>query len=429
MSRLPNNDHFSDVVSSLPDNPQHVALNFPESFASKLPKRVLQWLYSFSLVIFMILTFAFIVVTPLDIVVQTFGSPFTGIKTLIVIGACAVFFVMSILLYFLRLYQSRVAVNQIPSKSVYIPLEKHDLPSDVRQYIEDTLRKCVGSIRVKAGPLHNHKEVINFPGMSPPEYIQQRNIEMGHPDQGTFLPPNCIYEDVVDSLGLKLRFDGLLVTNYDFPLSYSFREIVISMSKVTQEHNGDNHSLPNLQRVVELYEKFKFSDALIKEEDLKTFLTEFERLSLIFHATRINHTENRRLRDSVNSEALLSPFVATGNVAYPELFVSDADSVVQSYIPYQDRRPSTTSTRFSRFSTGSETEQWRNNSMASTSGSVIKGRLAMGRSRDRLRPYEESVASSRRLSGYLTDSEGEHNENHNDHKDDDNDLFIAYHGN
>lgn len=401
MSRLHQpSDAYSNMLSSLPEYPQAQPVLTELGFwAKKFPKRVLRWLYSFSLIIFMFWTFAFIVATPLDIVIQTFGSALTGIKTLIVIGACAVFFLVSVVLYFLRLYQSRVEVNQIPSKSVYIPLEKNDMPKDVLTYIEGTLRKCVGETGMMAGPLKNETEVINFPGMSPPEYIQRRNIDMGFPEEGTFLPPNSIYEDVVDSLGTKLRFDGVLVTNFDIPMSYTFREIVISMSKIlVDEHELDASSMPNVQKVVELYEKFKFSPDLIQELDLLAFLVEFERLSLIFHTNRLSHGDRHHstAQASEYSEGLLTPFSPRGGSSiFRDSSRSNSESVMQMLMPFQQSHLSRTSTR-----TSTRSERLVRGRTGST-GSVIKSHISIGR--DKLSLYAESDAESSR--GYNTDFE------------------------
>lgn len=236
----------------------------------------------------MILTFGFILVTPLDIIVQTWGAPSTWLKTFIVIMACALFLLFCLIIYFLRLYQSRVMLNQIPSKSVYIPLEKHDLPSDVRRYIEGTLRRCLGDIKVTAGPLHNKNEIINFPGASPPEYIQQRNIAMGFPNEGTHLPPNCVYEDILDSLGMYIRYNGLAAMTFDIPECYTFRETTLSMVKVLIEKQEIERSrLPEVRRMIKLYEKLKFGPERIKELGMVEFLTLYDQLQLSFHSNRL----------------------------------------------------------------------------------------------------------------------------------------------
>lgn len=292
MSPLRSSDRHTDAESVLSPTSynnhnmttfkREASINSP----SRLPRRIFQWLYSISLLIFVLHTAGFVLVTPIDIIVQTWGSPSTALKTLIVIGACAIFFIISLVIYFLRLYQSRVALNQIPSKSVYIPLEKNDLPKDVIQYIDEKLRYCISDVRARASPLQTQSK-INYPGMSPPEYIQKRNRELGYPNEGTLFPPTCIYEDIIDSLGLKLRLDGLLVTNLNIPENYSFREIVMAMTRMLlEEQSLDPALLPNIQSMIILYEKFKFSPEPIHEDEMAKFLVSFEKLSTLYNLNR-----------------------------------------------------------------------------------------------------------------------------------------------
>lgn len=418
------------------------------SDASRLPKRILRWLYSISLIIFMILTFAFILVTPLDIIVQTWGAPSTWLKTFIVIMACALFLFFCLIIYFLRLYQTRVSLNQIPSKSVYIPLEKNDLPSSVRRYIEGTLRRCLGDIKIRAGPLYNKNEIINFPGASPPEYIQKRNITMGFPNEGTHLPPDCSYEEILDTLGMQIKFDGMALTKFDIPECYSFREIALSMAKILIEKGEiDRSRLPEVRLMIKLYEKLKFGPELVKELDLVQFLSLFEKLSLSFHSNRLqiqvdepqNNTplqayKNSVSRSSFGTDTLLSPYYGHGrhylqgggrstrSGTRSELFADieqdDEDTEEEEIDAYQRLNTSMNelnAQRISRSSTGTSDTgtRWTRKSVSSNA-SVIKSKLVFrGRKRDRGVHGDEDdtstesgdAASVRRLNGYGTDSE------------------------
>lgn len=230
----------------------------------------------------MTLTCGFMVVTPLDIIIQTWGAPLTGVKTFIVIAACALFAVLALLVYFSRLYKSIVAVNAIPSKSLYIPLEDNDLHSEVRKSIHSNLRRCVGEIGTKASALNNTSAVINHPGMSPPEYLQKRNVELGFGDEGTNIPPNVIYDNVVNSLALHLRHNGFVVNRVKFPAHFTFREIMVAALKT--EKNRDDHVTSqddaDVRQMIELYEKFRYGPELICERDLVTFLVELENFAV-----------------------------------------------------------------------------------------------------------------------------------------------------
>lgn len=450
----PRSDRRTDAESvlspkSYTNNNTQVFVRDPTfSSPSKIPRKIFRYLYSISLLIFVLLTSAFVLVTPIDIIVQTWGSPSTGLKTLIVIGACAVFLFISMIIYFLRLYQSRVALNQIPSKSVYIPLEKNDLPKDVINYIDSKLRWCIGEVRVKAGPLEVEPK-INHPGMSPPEYIQKRNEANGYPYEGTLFPPACIYEDLVDALSLKLRLDGLLVINLDIPKNYSFREIILAMVKLLiDEQDLDPRLLPNVQQMITLYEKFKFSPELIKEDEMASFLVSFERLTGLYNVNR--DAKPHDLSTSQRRSHLKSPskffesqsrFNTNDNLLAPSSFgdrrpssgftsgsqsgttsgirtyrgsTEDSSSIHHFrpltdhlYNPVQFDSDRGLSSRQSTSSNGSFRN--RNNSVKST-GSVVRNRLAFNlrghtNSRATFEGSDSEGASRRRFSGYISDTE------------------------
>lgn len=402
----------------------------------------------------MLLTVGFIVVTPLDIIVQTWGSPSTWIKTFIVIMACALFLFFCLIIYFLRLYQSRTMLNQIPSKSVYIPIEQNDLPTDVRQYIDGTLRRCIGDIKVRAGPLHNKNEIINFPGASPPEYVQKRNLQMGFQDEGSLLPPNCVYEDILDSLAMQIKYDSRALISFDIPECYSFREIVLYMTRVLlEEKELERSELPDVKQMVKLYEKLKFGPERIKELDMVHFLTLFQKTALLNHSNRLQLQRDDEVSTSLfgkpqdykhsrgssyANDARLSPFYkvsrpglqigyySSRSATKSEVFTDEVDSIraiepFQSYnAPSVDSHPiiSRTSTRASDLA-----RRWTRRSVSSNA-SVIKSKLVFrgnGKSSKEnvlkeslsdqngdLSSSNESASSVRRLSGFAADSDAPH---------------------
>lgn len=237
------------------------------SFA--LPRRLFRWLYSVSLVILVSLLLALIAVAPIDVIVQTSSASSSGIKLFIVIIVCVVFLVVSFVLYFLRLYQHRVSMNDIPSKSVYIP-DKHDLPDKVFKYITQKFNECQ-EIKEQADPLHNFKVNINHPGITPPLYIQQRNIGNNENDH---LPPNLVYEDAIRSFGDKFNFHDGFKTSMalDIPKNYTLRQIfafliinLISQGSVKPEE------VPETETMLSIYEKSKFGGQLLTEEEMINF--------------------------------------------------------------------------------------------------------------------------------------------------------------
>lgn len=260
--------------------------SLPKQFATKLPKKVLEWLYSFSFVILMFVMLGFVLITPLDIILQTVSKRYAAIKLFIIIAACAVFVFLSMILYFSRLYRRRVMYNQVPTKSLYLPLEKNDLPPNVLNYIMDTLLRCVGEIKVKAGPLANEKELFNYPGRVAPLYIQHRNIELGFQKDFYLLPEDHSYQDIIDSIGLKLRLDGLFANTYSIPSELTFREIFVSVLPIYDENNEISEDIAiSLRRCVLTYEKAKFSGQLLELEEIVDFFVDLEKVITHFFST------------------------------------------------------------------------------------------------------------------------------------------------
>lgn len=242
-------------------------------------KKVMHWLYSFSLIVLLIITLGFILVTPLDIVLQALSVEEAALKLLIIIAACATFVMVSIIYYFSRLYRSRVQFNRIPVASVYIPLEKNDLPRSVLTYILRTLRVCVGEIKVQAGPLANEKELFNYPGRMAPKYIQRRNIELGLQRDYFLLPEDHSYQDIIDSIGLKLRLDGLFANIYTVPPELTFREIFVSALPISIESSSVSEELSaSVRRCILTYEKAKFGGQLLMLEEIVEFFVDLEKV-------------------------------------------------------------------------------------------------------------------------------------------------------
>lgn len=255
-----------------------------------IPRRVFAWIYSISLVALTILGFLFVAVTPIDVIVQTAGLALLGLKMFIVIIVWVVFLVVLILFYFSRLLQARTALNDVPEKLVYIP-SQGDYPHDVYLHIDDDLRQCV-EIGQQAGPLSDESIIINHPGLSPPEYVQSRNLtvlkskgielteEVARLNPATLLPPDSLYEDIIRSVSDKFVTQRYRVfTLIDIPGNYTFREICIYLARVYADNYKANEH--KLTRIIHLYEKFRFGGLLISDHELIEFMIEFDRLAQV----------------------------------------------------------------------------------------------------------------------------------------------------
>lgn len=261
---------------------------------SRIPRRMLVWLYSISLVILVVLTAAFVAVTPIDVVVHTTGTSLSGIKLFIVIIVCVVYVALAFFLYISRLYQNRVLLNEIPSKSVYVP-EEGDLPKSVYRKIQQKLEKCI-EIKAMAGPLTNPGP-INHPGMAPPDYIQERNHGVG-----CFLPPNTCYEDIVRSLALRIRMDQGILSR--LPLHYTFGEMMDELANLTLDNDYCRDQI-DVARMVELYEKFKFSGEHILEHELLEFMVELNKVAFFLQTSVESVPHNVRKYSTDGYEDLL----------------------------------------------------------------------------------------------------------------------------
>lgn len=452
--------NFSEIISiasnNIPPSPARSIRRFTSAYTDvnpeiektriisfNLPRRFLVWIYSFSLVLLVLFTLGFIAVTPIDVIVQTTGSSSSAIKMFIVIIVCVVFLVLALVIYFLRILQNRVSLNDIPAKSVYIPFEG-DLPISCFKEIDKTLKECISVMKEKAGPLYNEKLIINHPGVSPPEYIQKRNIS--DTGEGTLLPPNACYEDVIRSLGDRFKLDGRVLTLVDFPKYLSLREIILFLSeKCLNDPNVNTDRVPNLSLLIELYEKFKFGPDLINEKELLDFIIEFDRLGQFFQSNVANNISNSTKKSrsrSYYSETMLElSLFGTDALSRSDFhyFNSDRDDDYEDskhevkFNPHRSPQDkyyanidsdqlnslvkNTSSVSLASWSSSSLKQPRKrqfSTSSNNSSRSVIKNKLSIPRNLDYINFQEmkytgDAESNNRRYSGYISDSENELN--------------------
>ncbi|CAN3377134.1 hypothetical protein DIURU_003614 [Diutina rugosa] len=420
-----------------------------------IPRRVFAWIYSISLVALTILGFLFVAVTPIDVIVQTAGSALSGLKMFIVIIVWVVFLVVSILFYFSRLLQARTALNDVPVKSVYIP-SQGDYPHDVYLHIDDDLRQCV-EIGQQAGPLSDESIIINHPGLSPPEYVQSRNLtvlkskgiesteEVARLNPATLLPPDSSYEDIIRSVSDKFVTQRYRVfTSIDIPGNYTFREICIYLARVYADNYKANEH--KLTRIIHLYEKFRFGGSLISDHELIEFMIEFDRLAQVCqsdynhvvqadnsrdelhlraqHLDRLDPGHSRREWSDYDSMIDWHEYPGRDNryeddhyhhTPIDEQFyeqVLESDSIVQQSAS-PSRRVSRSFDRLMVPHASSTSLHWfHRNSSSSSVRSVIRSKLALSKPSvhedDRgsvIERISSMMSIQRKYSGYVTDSE------------------------
>lgn len=365
------------------------------------PKKVFKWIYSFSLILLILLALAFIAVTPIDVIVQTSSKSSSAIKMFIVIIGHVLYLVLAIFIYLLRVYQSRVSFNDIPTNSVYLP-QKDDLPLSAFKAIEKKFEECM-EIKVKAGPLYYPNTIIKHPGASPPEYIQKR---YNH-DDGLIFPPEECYEDIIRSIGDKLSMGSQFFSQVKFPSNYSLKEIIYYLFNMHIKKGLNTHKdgIPNISRMVTLYEKFKFGPDLIKEEELIEFISDFGRLALIFQTNFESNFED----DSTISKKEMLTSDKFLQVPRSDLRNRSLDNEFEHVLQRNLNSSFNTVTSKGSFQDSSSSS---GNSLASSSeknnsrhGSIVKRKLALAAASS----DEESLHGR---SGYFSDEENESIRNH-----------------
>ncbi|RLV94292.1 Defect at low temperature protein 1 [Spathaspora sp. JA1] len=388
------------------------------------PQKIFRWLYSFSLIIFILLFLAFVAVTPLDVIAQTFDTNNSiAVKTFIVIIVCVVFIILSLVVYFTRLFNYRVSMNDIPTRSLYIPDQQGDYPVDVSTHIDTKLTQSVVEIREKAGPLANKSIiVINHPGVSPPDYIQRHNQRIGtstSSQAGTLLPPNVHYEDIVRSLGDKFYL-GKILTEDDLPIHLSLREIMLYLAESFLENNN-NQGMPDLTKLTKLYEKFRFGPDLICELDLFEFMIEFDKFGTMCqndYQNKLPKNQSRRMSRFSNGQDQQTEEY-NSNWDYSSGIFYDSSFEVESLPQFQHKMVE--NKYFTNVDSPASDDQISpqgsikrtvsRKTSGSSSRSVIRNRLALA-SRHTLSNITKNIAPEmsslkRETSGYMTDSESE----------------------
>lgn len=388
---------YSGINPTIIDDPAPNPINYSATYSTYTPnvdssrfitfglhRRVFRWIYSISLFILTILLLGLASPTPIDVIAQTSGASSPGIKLFIVIIVCVVFLVVGMVMYFLRIFQHRMALNDIPTRSMYIPGDG-DLPKSAVDMIDNKLKHCVTVVKVKAGPMYCDS-VINHPGLSPPAYVQERNAERFGPTlAGTYFPPDSCYEDVIRSLGDKFRENSTLIHRFDYPPNYSMREIFIylydqyaSDPTVLPEH------LPEIDRLINLYERMKFGRQLINEHDLFEFMVEFNKFGTLFHHVNDHNPTHEQEPMSAKNSSFIDIPTSEPNPKHLETYFDGVDSDEDTY-----------SHKVKHYY-GSESESVTNGPISKTSSqrSVVRNRLAIS--------SNASLAATR-YSGYVTD--------------------------
>ncbi|GMF98600.1 hypothetical protein B5S30_g760 [[Candida] boidinii] len=222
---------------------------------SQGPKKILQWFYSFSLVILLLLFIGLNSIIPIDSIIKSKTSSNLAINAIVIVIACCLFIGLSISTYILRIIVLEFYLMDIPKP--YMPTTPRDIPSDVSRYIKEELIRCE-EIREKSKP----NKFINHPGLyhdnsgiiveeDDDDYddgkdnksttTSSSSLLKSSDDESDFakeiemkginlaLPNHLIYENVIRSIGEGIKYNGSLIFDKDeyinVPINKNFREI------------------------------------------------------------------------------------------------------------------------------------------------------------------------------------------------------------
>lgn len=191
----------------------------------------------------------FCTITPIDSIIQSKERDRLAINTFIVLGACVLFALVSLIIYTVRIYVIRRYLADIPKS--YIPHHERDLPQDCLKMIAKRNETCQ-HIRELAKP--NVK--IKHPGLS-----YEPNSPM----------PYVIYRDLICLMGEQVRYTGKMsLPNQDVvnvPQNLTLREIFYLLAE-----DGILKKSADFEPFLRHYEYLRFSDEPIKEKDFFKFL-------------------------------------------------------------------------------------------------------------------------------------------------------------
>lgn len=208
--------------------------------------RVQKFVYRATLIVFIILFVASVSLLPIDTLIQTKKNdqslPNITVNAFIVLTFCVIFIVASGLFAFVRFFKFYRSLNDIPKN--YTPIHENDFNNKLcHQHIVNNFKRCQKIYHELTTPQH----VIEHSGLSSP--IKDETV----------LPRSLVYEDVIRSIGDRLKLSSTEQT-----VHLSFREIFSA--------NQNNETVAVM---IDMYEKLRFSNKAISQEEILEFLVEF----------------------------------------------------------------------------------------------------------------------------------------------------------
>ncbi|KAG7704597.1 hypothetical protein KL914_003988 [Ogataea haglerorum] len=239
----------SGVVPKRTSNP------FLDTSSTSKSRGLLIWFYSISLLTFGITFLLLNSLVPIDVILRSLTSSIIALNTLVIVCACALFLVLSAVIYIFRILNIKKHLQDIPKP--YMPITEKDIGKREAEYIAQQIARTK-EIRKLAGP----QGPVDHAGL--------------HCDQSSSdipLPDKLIYENVVCAIGEDIKYRHALRLTSTFQVkvepNQTLRDIISTAVQKTSLSARDSDLLAEF---LLHYEKLRFSGRPITKTDFLTFL-------------------------------------------------------------------------------------------------------------------------------------------------------------
>ncbi|KAH3663742.1 hypothetical protein OGAPHI_005144 [Ogataea philodendri] len=217
---------------------------------------VLIWLYSISLLIFIVVFLLLNALVPLDLILRSTSLSSLTFIALVVVIASALFLFISAVIYILRILILKRYLQDIPK--AYVPITERDIGARESKYISQGIARAK-----KIKQLARPNATVDHPGLHSADQINDPT-----------LPDNVVYEDVVRAIGEDVRYRHTLHLTHSFQVqvepNQTLRDIVYTTLRRATLSEKESHLVFDF---LAHYEKLRFSGKPISRTDFLVFLS------------------------------------------------------------------------------------------------------------------------------------------------------------
>ncbi|KAG7808692.1 hypothetical protein KL921_003774 [Ogataea angusta] len=216
---------------------------------------LLIWLYSISLLTFGISFLLLNSLVPIDVILRSLTSSIIAFNTLVIVCACALFLLLSAIIYIVRILNIKRHLQDIPKP--YMPITEKDIGKREAKYIAQQIART--------------KEIKKLAGPQGP--LDHAGLHCGQGSADVPLPDNLIYENVVCAIGEDMKYRHALHLTSTFQIKVepnkTLRDIISAAVQKTDLPARDSDLVAEF---LAHYEKLRFSGQPITKTEFLTFL-------------------------------------------------------------------------------------------------------------------------------------------------------------